>query len=91
VSLDALARLDTLAFVIGDKFQAERFWSLVWRCRQDDAHHARPTNGGWYDLIVGPMAADWRQRASLDDSEQVSFHTLTAAALLNASRSWRVI
>jgi hypothetical protein len=91
VPLDDLARLDTLAFVSGDKLQADRFWSFVWHCRQNDTHHARSTNDGWYDLVIGPIAAYWKQRAAIDDSEQLSFHTPTAVALLNASRSWRVL
>ena len=91
VALDDLARLDTLAFVSGDKLQAERFWSFVCHCRVNDTHHARSTNDGWYDLVIGPIAAYWQQRAAIDDSEQLSFHTPTAIALLNASRSWRVL
>jgi hypothetical protein len=89
VDLDALARLDTLAFVSGDRFQGERFWSFVWHCRRSDTHHARSTNDGWYDVVVGPIAADWRQRATFANSEQLSFHTPTAIAILNASRKWR--
>jgi hypothetical protein len=90
VSLDDLARLDTLAFVRGE-FEAERFWSLVWRCRQEDAHHGRVINAGWYDLVVGPVASSWRQRIPMLGYEQLSFHTAVAVSLLNGSRSWREI
>jgi hypothetical protein len=88
VALDDLARLDTLAFVRGE-FEADRFWSLVWRCRRDDSHHGRVSNDGWYDLVVGPVAADWAQRIPMLGYEQLSFHTEAAVALLNRSPSWR--
>ena len=88
VSLDDLARLDTLAFVRGE-FEANRFWSLVWRCRQNNVHHGRVSNDGWYDVVVGPVAADWEQRIPMLGYEQMSFHTATAVALLNRSPSWR--
>jgi hypothetical protein len=90
VSLDDLARLDTLCFVRGE-YEADRFWSLVWRCRGRDSHHGRPANDGWYDLVVGPVAADWQQRIPMAGYEQLSFHTLSAVSLLNRSRSWREV
>jgi hypothetical protein len=90
VSLDDLARLDTLAFVRGE-FEADRFWSLVWRCRQNDTHHDRVTNDGWYDVVVGPVAADWSQRIPMMGYEQLSFHTARAVTLLNRSPSWREV
>jgi hypothetical protein len=88
ISLDELARLDTLAFVRGE-FEADRFWSLVWNCRQDGADHGRDSNSGWYDVVIGPVAAAWRQRTPMAGYEQLSFHTARAVALLNRSRSWR--
>lgn len=90
VSLDDFARLDTLAFVRGE-FEAERFWSLVWRCRRSDTHHGRVSNDGWYDVVVGPVAADWQQRIPMAGYEQFSFHTARAVSLLNRSRSWREV
>ena len=90
VSLDDLARLDTLAFVRGE-FEAERFWSLVWRCRRSGTHHGRVSNDGWYDVVVGPVAADGQQRIPMAGYEQVSFHTARAVSLLNRSRSWREV
>ena len=89
MSLDDLAKLDTLAFVRGD-FDAERFWSLVWRCRRDGSDHGRASIGGWYDLVVGPVAADWRYRTPSDGFEQLSFHTTAAVDLLNRSNPRRV-
>lgn len=88
VSLDDLARLDILAFVRGE-FEAGRFWSLVWHCRRRGTHHGRVSNDGWYDVVVGPVAADWMQRAAMPGYEQLSFHTERAVSLLNGSRSWR--
>jgi hypothetical protein len=42
-------------------------------------------NGGWYDVVIGPVAASWRTRLTIYDADQISFHTPGAAALLNAS------
>ena len=83
IGLDALAELDTLAFVRGD-YDADDFWSFVWHCRENDADHGRPVNGGWYDVVIGPVAAFWGQRALYAGGDQMSFHTPTAVALLNA-------
>jgi len=90
VSLNDLAQVDTLSFVRGE-FEAERFWSLVWRCRSHDTHHGRSTHDGWYDLVVGPVAADWQQRIPMAGYEQLSFHTARAVSLLNGSPSWREV
>jgi len=88
VPLDDLARLDMLAFVRGE-FEADRFWSLVWSCRMYGTDHGRASNGGWYDVVIGPVAASWQQRAPMAGYEQLSFHTARAVSLLNRSRSWR--
>jgi hypothetical protein len=88
VALEDLARLESLAFVRGE-YEAAHFWSLVWRCRQHDTHHGRSARGGWYDLVAGPVAADWTQRETFRDYDQISFHTDAATSVLNGSRSWR--
>ncbi|MFN8633258.1 MAG: DUF3990 domain-containing protein [Chloroflexota bacterium] len=89
VDLHALSRLDSIAFARG-AFDADAFWSFVWHCRQRALDHGRDANGGWYDLVVGPVAAAWRQRAQVGDYDQLSFHTDRAVSLLNGSRSRRV-
>jgi len=87
VNRDDLSRLDCLSFVRGD-FQAEDYWSLVHHCRSGLAGHKRhtyPETGEWYDVVVGPVAAVWRTRLAIADSDQFSFHTQAGAALLNGS------
>jgi hypothetical protein len=81
VPLDELSRLETLAFVRSD-YEAEDFWSLVAHCRGGNMDHGRPGNGGWYDVVAGPVAAFWEQRACYAGADQISFHTSSALALL---------
>lgn len=81
---DALADLQTLWFVRGS-FDADDFWSLVFHCRSGHSPHARvPPNLPEYDVVVGPAAASWRQRLTIFDADQVSFHTSNAENLLNS-------
>lgn len=83
VARESLAMLATLAFVRGD-FQASDYWSFVVHCRSGATDHGRlrPVHG-MYDVVVGPVAAYWEQRAAMDDSDQFSFHTVAAEAALN--------
>lgn len=92
VSRDDLAPLDCLWFVRGE-FDAEDFWSLVFHCRGGGAAHGRPasTKNGWYDVVVGPVAAFWRQRVASQGYDQVSFHTKDAVRVLNGASRRRVI
>lgn len=90
VDLGALARLESLTFVRSE-FEAELFWSFIWRCRQGGSDHGRPSNGGWYDVVAGPLVADWQQRAAFVNSDQLSLHTPAGARLLDASRPRRVL
>ncbi len=89
VNRDALADLECLWFVRGS-FDADDFWSLVFHCRRGN-DHARTTNQGWYDVVIGPVVASWRQLLTLYDVDQVSFHTLRAANLLNNSNPTRIL
>lgn len=89
-----LDRLSSLQFVRGG-YENEEFWSLVQHCRSSippDAktgrkavirdHKRGPRGRGWYDVVVGPVAAFWDQRVAMQDSDQFSFHTLAAVATL---------
>ena len=86
-----LARLHSLQFVRGD-YDDEDYWSLVQHCRQSNKatknkpafirHHDGPFFG-WYDIVHGPVAANWRQRALMANTDQVGFHTPAAVGLLN--------
>ena len=84
VDRDHLAARESLWFVRGS-FNADDFWSLVFHCRKGRKKHARKTNQGWYDVVIGPVAAFWRQRLIIGDVDQVSFHTNRAAKLLDNS------
>ncbi|SRR5712692_3983659 len=35
-------------------------------------HRCPPT--GWYELVVGPVAAFWTQRVAMNGADQISFH-----------------
>lgn len=84
VDREALSALDSLWFVCGS-FTADDFWSLVYHCRSGHAHHGRLGNHGWYDLVVGPVVASWKQRLVFAESDQISFHTARAVRVLEAS------
>lgn len=89
VDRDRLAALECLWFVRGS-FNADDFWSLVFHGRRGGRQHARTTNQGWYDVVIGPVAASWRQRLSIYDADQISFHTSGTANLLNSSNGRRI-
>jgi hypothetical protein len=82
-----LGTLVSLSFIIGDYTYLD-YWSFVQHCRQTSSNpgrnHLRPDNKAWYDLVSGPVAADWRQRVCLDDADQFSFHTDAAINLLQS-------
>ncbi|HEX6747760.1 MAG TPA: DUF3990 domain-containing protein [Longimicrobium sp.] len=82
---ESLASLATLMFVRGD-FHAADYWSFVVHCRNGAVDHGRTSHAdGLYDVVVGPIAAFWKQRAAMSDSDQISFHTEAAEAALNSS------
>lgn len=87
LKLEDLAPLESLHFVLGG-YDDERFWSLVQYCRQSTVGtprtHLHPTRpGGWYDIVTGPVTDFWRQRSTMRQADQVSFHTDDAVGLLN--------
>jgi hypothetical protein len=89
VSREELAGLDSVWFVRGTT-NAGDYWSLVTHCRSGGADHARvhsasPSRPGWYDLVIGPVSASWRQRLCLLDCDQISFHSQAGADVLDAS------
>jgi len=89
VNRDSVAALQCLGFVRGS-FDADDFWSLIFHCRTGRSKHSRGTNQGWYDVVIGPVAASWRQRLTIYDADQISFHTDPAANLLNNSNPRRI-
>ncbi len=89
VDRDQLAALECVCFVRGS-VDADDFWSLIHHCRTMGAHHSRAVNTGWYDMVVGPVAASWRQRLMIYDADQISFHTARAIYLLDSSNPSRL-
>ncbi|WP_089935978.1 DUF3990 domain-containing protein [Candidatus Entotheonella palauensis] len=89
VNRNRLADLQCLWFVRGS-FDAEDFWSFILHCRTGGSDHGRATNQGWYDVVIGPVAASWRQRLTIYDADQVSFHTPNGVNLLNTSNPRRM-
>lgn len=87
---DALSHLDILSFVLGN-YDADDFWSLVFHCRSGNPPHARMSGGGLYDVVVGPVAASWKQQLLISETDQISFHTLKAASILDGSPKGQVI
>jgi hypothetical protein len=91
VRRDDLARLDSVWFVrwLAD---ADDYWSLVFYCHRGGSGHGRgPSNNGWYDVAIGPVAGPWFLRKTLFGHDQVSFHTDTAATVLDGSLKARVL
>ena len=96
--LAQIATLDSIVFVRGD-YAYDDYWSMVQHCRQSSSvapqNHRNtadlsPTPDNWYDLVFGPVATHWEQRSVMAESDQISFHTTRAAALLSACRPARL-
>ncbi len=79
-----LAGLATLAFTLGGGRQ-EDFWSFVRHNRSKTPDHRLPLGSfsSSYDVVYGPLVADWESREVFPDRDQVSFHTLKSQWLLN--------
>lgn len=86
---EALAGLDSLAFVRGD-FDAEDYWSFVTHCRSGADGHSRSGPVSFYDMVAGPVALSWVQRGLFAGADQISFHTPAAEAVLNTVE-WRSV
>jgi len=91
VPLAQLAAVESLMFVRGD-FDNDVFWSLVHHCRRSTTmaarthlHPARRPPEDWFDVVCGPLAAVWPPtgREVIPESDQFSFHTDAAIAILN--------
>lgn len=90
-----LAALHSLHFVRGT-YDSEDFWSFIQHCRRSKrsnesscacaARSPGPvTEVGrkWYDLVVGPVVANWHMRVAFGNSDQFGFHTPASLKLLN--------
>jgi hypothetical protein len=89
---DGLDKLLSLRFVRGD-YHNEEYWSFVQHCRrsipadpktkQAEVVHDHRCQTKWYQLVSGPVAAFWKQRVAMNDTDQFSFHD-SATYLLDA-------
>jgi hypothetical protein len=73
-----LAGLSSIWFV---READEDFWRLVNYCRRGGEAHGP---AGWYDTVIGPVVRGiGRRQRVMPDSDQISFHTDKAVALIN--------
>ncbi len=57
---------------------AKDYWSFVAHCRNGNAHHKK------YDVIIGPVASQWKLKQTVHDADQVGFFTPAAVKVLEA-------
>jgi hypothetical protein len=89
LSRDLLASLHCLFFIRGHE-GAEDFWSFVTHCRRGAETHGRAGDAApMYDIVVGPVARNYKRRVAYEEMDQIGFHTPAAEAVLN-SVSWSV-
>lgn len=87
VSRESLASLEALYFIRGHEDAAD-FWSFVHYCRGGAETHARPYGSKpMYDVVVGPVARNYRRRDAYENMDQISFHSRAAEDVLN-STTW---
>jgi hypothetical protein len=58
------------------------YWNLVCHCRDAGGHHCRIGTNPWYDVVTGPMAANWDKRTLCKGMDQIGFHTQAACEFL---------
>ena len=81
IQREAIAKLDSLFFVDGS-YENDVFWSFVFHCRLGNEWHKQDKTMLYYDIVIGPIAAFWKDRVAMLIAEQISFHTDTAIKLL---------
>jgi hypothetical protein len=88
---DAMAVLECLWFVRGDPGDDD-YWSLVQHFRSipRGTDHCRTGNSPWYDVVVGPVALNWKSRRAAVNGDQVSLHTQRATSLFDAATKGRL-
>ncbi len=78
-----LSQLASLCFV-RHSMEAKEYWSFVQHCRRGLPHH--PSTLDFYDIVYGPIARLWAgpsKSSTFVDSDQISFHSGAAQAMLN--------
>lgn len=89
ISRNELAQLDVLFFARSDPHAVD-YWSFVKYCRTILGDHNR-RHEPWYDAVSGPVTGTWKRQTVIPDTDQLSFHTPRAVAVLDRSRKARVI
>ncbi|MGJ5026520.1 DUF3990 domain-containing protein [Bradyrhizobium sp. HKCCYLS2038] len=74
---DWLASLESLSFIR----PASDFWDLVADCRIGFPPHQRMSARRAYDMVSGPVTL-WPQLLTIQDCDQISFHTTAAISAL---------
>lgn len=76
-------RLKILLFTLEDCDPG--YWAFVLHCRFDAIVDHQCGNGGFYDIVIGPVAKSWRQGrlTTWPGHDQYSFHTTEAVELLS--------
>jgi Protein of unknown function (DUF3990) len=77
---DRLAALEALSF----GRETSDFWDFVHDCRGGFLSHGRTYPRGSYDLVYGPVTL-WPQRLTIQNCDQISFHTTNALTVLGAN------
>jgi len=90
VSRDEISWLDCLFFVRSDP-DAVDYWTFVKTCRTVKGDHRRRMKAGWFDVVAGPVSGSCQDQTVILDTDQISFHTPKAAALLDRSGKKQVI
>ena len=72
-----------MAFVRDGTPPPSDYWDLVAHCRSGNAHDKNRVFGDFYDVVYGPVSLG-RQFLVIADSDQISFHTNAALAVLDS-------
>jgi hypothetical protein len=91
IARDAIARLECLWFVRGDPGEDD-YWSLVQHFRSipRGIDHCRTGNSPWYDVVVGHVSLNWKNRQVAVNGNQVSLHTQRAVSLFDSATKGRL-
>ena len=81
VNRDALSSLSSLTFLVPNN----DYWDFIDWCRNGNASH---TSTVYYDVVYGPVSSRWQSKAIHEGFDQISFHTVLAASVLQAPQ-WR--
>ena len=90
ISRDNLAGLQSVWFVLGSAGAADlEFGFSLCRWRPAWAGAVPPC----YDVVIGPVASQWRQQRAFMDKDQISFHSAKAVTFLDAGvrEAWKRI